>query len=72
VIGMKPTPYAPVRHLNIRALDEAYVRYHYGSVQWGAARNDMIAAGVTLFEAEGLLTATDRPSKRYTLPRRTP
>ncbi len=69
---MKQTPYTPVRHLNLRALDLAYVRYHGGTTQHGTARDDMVAAGVTRPEAEGMLSATEIPSKRYALPRRTP
>lgn len=62
---VKHTQYAPVRHINVRALDLAYVRYHGGSAQYGAARDDMVAAGVTKPEAEGILAATEIPSKRY-------
>ncbi len=68
---MKPTPYTPVRHLNVGALDLAYVRYHYGSVQFGHARDAMVAAGVSHTDAQHLLGAAHLPSKAFVLPRRT-
>ena len=62
MIGGKQTPYAPVRHLHTRALDTAWHHFHHGSIQWGAALNDMRAAGVSLAEAEQLLRGEDPPS----------
>lgn len=72
MIGIKPTPYTPKRHLHTRALDTAWHRYHDGAIQWGAARNDMMAAGVSMAEAERLLESSDRPSLAFVLPKRKP